>query len=166
MGSRKKAVNAFFAVCDDAMLDRWIPDEDWVRQIRDNGDSDCSISNLNMGMSRQCLWQNDRATLEGMSIFYNKKNNARNPPPHKPRNPRHPLWQELCCDRVPTRDIAAITRTKSFEDVKILVIEAWKAAFPCLRIRRFRVRIPGRTPYNVGIARCVVADNRMVAPNC
>jgi hypothetical protein len=55
------------------MLDWWIPDEDWIHQIQDSGDSDCSISNLNMGMSMQCLWQNDRATLQGMTILYNKK---------------------------------------------------------------------------------------------
>jgi hypothetical protein len=34
MGSRQKADKAFlFAVCDDAMLDRWMPDEDWVCQF-------------------------------------------------------------------------------------------------------------------------------------
>jgi hypothetical protein len=27
-----------------------------------------------MGMSRQCLWQNNRATLQGHMVFYNKKN--------------------------------------------------------------------------------------------
>ncbi len=75
MGSRQKAVKAFLAVCDDTMmLDRWIPDEDWIRQIRDKGGSDCSISHLNMGMSKQCMWQNNCATLLGKTIFYNKKN--------------------------------------------------------------------------------------------
>jgi hypothetical protein len=73
MGSRQKAVEAFVAVCNDAMLDRWIPDEDWVRQIRFNGCSECSVTNLNMGMSKQCAWQNNHATLQGISIFYNKK---------------------------------------------------------------------------------------------
>jgi uncharacterized protein YpbB len=34
MGSRQAAVKAFLPVCDDTtMLDRWIPDEDWARQI-------------------------------------------------------------------------------------------------------------------------------------
>jgi hypothetical protein len=56
------------------MLNKWIPDKVWVRPIQDNGDMDCSISNLNMGMSRQCLWQNSLATLQGMTIFYSKKN--------------------------------------------------------------------------------------------
>ena len=56
------------------MLDRWIPDEDWLRQIRDKGGSDCTISHLNMGMSKQCLWQNNHAILQGMTIYYNKKN--------------------------------------------------------------------------------------------
>jgi hypothetical protein len=28
------------------------------------------------------------------------------------------------------------------------------------------IQTVGRTPYNVGIARRVVADNRMVAPDC
>jgi hypothetical protein len=55
------------------MLDQWIPGEDWVRQIRYNGDCDCTVSNLNMGMSKQCLWQNNCAILQGMMILYNKK---------------------------------------------------------------------------------------------
>jgi hypothetical protein len=73
MGSQQKAVIACLSVCEETMLNRWIPDEDWIRQIQDRGDSDCSISNLNMGMSMQCLWQNNRATLQGMMILYNKK---------------------------------------------------------------------------------------------
>jgi hypothetical protein len=73
MGSRQKAVIAFLSVCADPMLDQWIPDEDWVRQIRYNGDCDCTVSNLNMGMSKQCLWQNNCAILQGMTILYNKK---------------------------------------------------------------------------------------------
>jgi hypothetical protein len=73
MGSRQKAVEAFWAVCNDSMLDRLIPDEDWVWQIRDNGENECSLMNLNMGMSTQCAWINDRATLKGRTIFYNKK---------------------------------------------------------------------------------------------
>jgi hypothetical protein len=77
MGSRQNAVKAFLDVvsCDDStMLDRWIPDEDWVRQIRENGERDCSIANLNRGMSAQCCWQNNHVTLQGETIFYNKKN--------------------------------------------------------------------------------------------
>ena len=73
MGSRQKAVEAFSAVCDDSMLDRWIPDEDWVRHIRDNGANDCSITNLNMGLSTQCAWQNNHASLQGRTVFHNKK---------------------------------------------------------------------------------------------
>jgi hypothetical protein len=74
MGSRQKAVAAFFAICDDdTMLDRWIPNEDWVRQIRDNGENDCSVVNLNMGMSKHCLWQNNQATQQGRTLFYNNK---------------------------------------------------------------------------------------------
>jgi hypothetical protein len=73
MGFRQKAVEAFLAVCNDSMLDQWIPDEDWVRQIRDNDENECSFTNLNMGMSTQCAWLNDRATLKGRTIFYNKK---------------------------------------------------------------------------------------------
>jgi hypothetical protein len=44
------AVQAFLSVCDDTiMLDRWIPDEDWVRQIREIGEDDrCSMTNLNI----------------------------------------------------------------------------------------------------------------------
>jgi hypothetical protein len=73
MGSRQKAVVAFLAVCNDSMLDRWIPDKDWVRKIRDNGENKCSLTNLNMGMSTQCAWLKGRATLKGRTIFYNKK---------------------------------------------------------------------------------------------
>ena len=37
MGSHQKVMKAFLdAACDDVMLDRWIPDEDWVRQMRLN----------------------------------------------------------------------------------------------------------------------------------
>jgi hypothetical protein len=74
MGSQQKAVISFLSVCANPMLDRWIPDEDWVRQIRYNGDCDCSVSNLNMGISKKCLWQNNHAILQGMTIYYNKKN--------------------------------------------------------------------------------------------
>ena len=74
MGARQKAVAAFFAVCDDeTMLDRWIPDEDWVRQIRDNGEIDCSVMNFNMGMSKHCMWQNNHSTQEGRMLFYNNR---------------------------------------------------------------------------------------------
>jgi hypothetical protein len=74
VGSRQKAVTAFLAVCDDTMMDRWIPDEDWVRQIRDNDKVDCSIVNLNTGLSAQCMWQSNHATLQGRTIYFNKKN--------------------------------------------------------------------------------------------
>jgi hypothetical protein len=74
MGSRQKAVIAFLSVCANPMLDRWIPDEDWVRQIiRYYGDCDRSGLNLNMGMSKQCQWQKNCATLQGMTVLYNKK---------------------------------------------------------------------------------------------
>ncbi len=71
MGSRQKAVEAFSAVCDPSMLDRWIPDEDWIRHIRDSGFNDCSITDLNSGLSRQCAWQNHHASLHGRTVFYN-----------------------------------------------------------------------------------------------
>jgi hypothetical protein len=76
MGSRQEAVKAFLDAVsgdDSSMLDRWIPDEDWVRQIRDNGKNECTIVNLNTGMSKQCSWQNNHATLQGQTIYYNKK---------------------------------------------------------------------------------------------
>jgi hypothetical protein len=75
MGSRQMAVKAFLdaAVNDDMMLDQWIPDEDWVRHIRENGATGCSIVNLNTGLALQCVWQNDHATLQGRTVFYNKK---------------------------------------------------------------------------------------------
>jgi hypothetical protein len=72
-GLEAESRKEFLAVYDDTMLDRWIPDEDWIHQIQDNGNSDCSISNLNMGMSRQCLWQNNCATLQGIATLHNKK---------------------------------------------------------------------------------------------
>jgi hypothetical protein len=66
MGSRQKAVIVFLSVCDnETMLDRWIPDEDWIRQSQDSGNSDCSLLNLNMGMSVQCAWLNNCDTLQG-----------------------------------------------------------------------------------------------------
>ena len=75
MGSRHIAVQAFLSVCDDTiMLARWIPDEDWVRQIRESGEDDrCSITNLNTGLATNCSWQNNHAILHGRTFFYNKK---------------------------------------------------------------------------------------------
>jgi hypothetical protein len=75
MGSRHIAAQAFLSVCDDTiMLDGWIPDEDWVRQIREGGEDDgCSISNLKTGLAKNCLWQNNHAILHGRTVFYNKK---------------------------------------------------------------------------------------------
>jgi hypothetical protein len=56
------------------MLDRWIPDEDWARQIRESGEDDrCSITNLNIGLAKNCSWQNNHAILHGRTVFYNKK---------------------------------------------------------------------------------------------
>ena len=75
MSSRQNAVKAFLDLvsCDD-VLDRWIPDEDWVRQIRETGKHDCSIVDLNRGISAQCLWQNNHASIQGLcTIYYNKK---------------------------------------------------------------------------------------------
>jgi hypothetical protein len=45
MGSLQKAVKSFLAVLDNTMLDRWIPDEDWVRQIRESDENDCPFRN-------------------------------------------------------------------------------------------------------------------------
>jgi hypothetical protein len=53
--TRQKAVRAFFAVCEDTMLEQWIPDEDWVHQREENGKNGCSIWSLNSGMSAQCV---------------------------------------------------------------------------------------------------------------
>jgi hypothetical protein len=74
MGSRQKAVIAFLSVCADPMLDRWIPDEDLVRQICYNGDCYFSVLNLNMSMSKQCQWQKKLcySTRHAGSV-YNKK---------------------------------------------------------------------------------------------
>jgi hypothetical protein len=59
MGSRQIAVKAFLdaaAVSDDMMLDRWIPDKDRVGQIQENGETDCSVVNLNTGLALQYVW--------------------------------------------------------------------------------------------------------------
>jgi hypothetical protein len=74
MGSLQKAVKAFLSVSDDTMLDRWIPDEDWVRQIRENGKNGCFIRNLNSALAKECTWQNNHAILHRRAVFYNKKN--------------------------------------------------------------------------------------------
>jgi hypothetical protein len=55
------------------MLDRWIPDEDWLRKIRANGEKRGTVSDLNTGLSKQCAWTNNHAILDGRQIFYNKK---------------------------------------------------------------------------------------------
>jgi hypothetical protein len=75
MGSRHIAVQAFLPACDvTIMLDRWITDEEWVRQIEVSGEDDrCSITNLNTGLAKKCLWQNNHAILHGRTVFYNKK---------------------------------------------------------------------------------------------
>jgi hypothetical protein len=75
MGSRYIAVQAFLSVCDDTiMLDQWIPDEDWVRQILESvEDNRCSITNLNTGLAKNCSWQKNYAILHGRTGFYNKK---------------------------------------------------------------------------------------------
>jgi hypothetical protein len=50
MGSTQRdAVTAFLLEAisdDDTMVDRWIPDEDWVRRIRNNSVKDCTVWNL------------------------------------------------------------------------------------------------------------------------
>jgi hypothetical protein len=52
------------------ILSRWIPDEDWVRQIRESGeDGRCSITNLNVGLAKNCSWQNNHAILHGRTVF-------------------------------------------------------------------------------------------------
>jgi hypothetical protein len=74
IGSRQIAVNAFLgaAVSDDMMLDQWIPDKDWVHWIQENGQTSCSIVNLNIGLALQCVWQNNHATLHGRTVFNNR----------------------------------------------------------------------------------------------
>ncbi len=74
IGSRQKAAKGFIAVCTDTILDWWIPDKDWVRQIQDNGEHDFLIVNFNRDMSTQCMLQNNQATLQGKTILYNNKN--------------------------------------------------------------------------------------------
>jgi hypothetical protein len=73
MGSLQKAVKALLAVLDDTMLDRWIPDEDWVHQTQESGENDCFVRNLNSGLAKECAWQNNHAILQGQILFYNKK---------------------------------------------------------------------------------------------
>jgi hypothetical protein len=76
MGLTQTAVKAFLEAVrddDDAMLDRWIPDEDWVRQIRNNSGRDCTVPNFNKGLSAVCIWQKNHAILEGTTIYFNTK---------------------------------------------------------------------------------------------
>jgi hypothetical protein len=72
MGSLQKAVKAFLAVFDDMVLDRWIPDKDWVCQIGEDGKNDCSIKSLNSALAKECVWQNNHAILQGQMLFYSK----------------------------------------------------------------------------------------------
>ncbi len=76
MGSRHIAVQAFLSVCDDTvMLDWWIPDEDWVRQIRESGEDDrCSITNLNTGLAKKMFVAKQSChSTRYNKIFFNKK---------------------------------------------------------------------------------------------
>ena len=64
--AHQKAMKEFLDLTyDDAMMDRWIPDEDWVQQMRLNRESDCSIMNLNKGLEKQCVFENNNAILQG-----------------------------------------------------------------------------------------------------
>ncbi len=75
MGFLQKAVKVFLAVLEDTMLDQWIPDKDyWVGQIRENGENDCSIRTLNSALTKECIWQNIHAIIQGQMLFYIKKN--------------------------------------------------------------------------------------------
>jgi hypothetical protein len=73
MGSLQKAVKALLAVFDDRMLDGWITNEHWVRQIRENSENDNSIRSLNSALAKVCVWQDNHAILQGQMVFYNKK---------------------------------------------------------------------------------------------
>ena len=74
MAPGQEAVAAFLdVVSNDTMLEQWIPDEDWVRLIRDNGLKECKVQNFNMGMTSQCSWHNSRAALGGKTIVFNMK---------------------------------------------------------------------------------------------
>jgi hypothetical protein len=67
------------------MLDRWIPDEDWVRQMRIDCESDCSVVNLNSGLSKQCVWQNNHAILQGTTKFSLTRRKSKSPRPKQPK---------------------------------------------------------------------------------
>ena len=74
MGVYQNAVKEFLDLTsDDAMLDWWIPDKDWVQQMQLNCKSDCSVANLNIGLAKQCVFENNNAILQGTKILFNKK---------------------------------------------------------------------------------------------
>jgi hypothetical protein len=76
MGTRAEAAKLFMgAMHEDTMQDRWIVDEEWVRYIRSS--SSCSkqvkIYDMNMGISKICIWCNDRCSLDGHVLLHNAK---------------------------------------------------------------------------------------------
>ena len=75
MGPRQNAADAFMvASCDVGLHDRWIPDEDWVRFIRDSLEKDCSLHDMNMGLSSKLTFGNNRATVnERTVVLHNNK---------------------------------------------------------------------------------------------
>jgi hypothetical protein len=76
MGPRQNAADAFIvASCDVGLHDRWIPDEDWVRVIRDTLENkDCTLHDMNMGLSSKLTFENNRATVnERTVVLHNNK---------------------------------------------------------------------------------------------
>ena len=56
MSKRVEAAKLFTnAMHEDAMQDRWIVDEEWVRYIRDYYSIQVRIYDMNMGLSKLCV---------------------------------------------------------------------------------------------------------------
>jgi hypothetical protein len=73
MGSLQKVVKAFLSAFNDTILDRWIPDKDWVCQIQENGKINCSIRNLTLHWQKSVSGKTIMLFYR-QTIFYNEKN--------------------------------------------------------------------------------------------
>jgi hypothetical protein len=75
MGPRQNAADAFIvASCDGGLHDQWIPDEDWICVIRDSLEKDCTLHDMNMGLSSKLTFLNNRAIVnERTVVLHNNK---------------------------------------------------------------------------------------------
>jgi hypothetical protein len=75
--SRLQCYAAFVKATNDiGMQDKWIPDDDWVRHIRnEDGLKDCKVSHMNRSISSKCLFTNNRyvSPENNKTILWNKQ---------------------------------------------------------------------------------------------